>query len=117
MSQDCKKTEEELLISDMGKFAMVIVGISTLVLGVTFFNGSVQNLKITSNNIPSSYNSSRIINNLGMMASVEKLDIPDSSNVEIVSSVVYDKVMVVLEEVNWFISKSYNAKPQKKAEE
>lgn len=111
MSQDCNKIKKEDPLSDMNKFATIIVSVSIIILFITFSSGyfhkSIQNLKITSANIPSSYNSSRFINNMEMMASVEKLDTSISPDIKIVSNEIYNGIEVILKKINWFITKDY----------
>ena len=113
--------EEGFISSAMGGFMMVIGGICIIVLFVIFvggsFRGGMQNLKITVTNIPSSYNSTKFINNnFGMMAVVGGGNNTPEKNVEISSQTFYDGMVIVIRGMHDLILKMHNTEQEAEIE-
>ena len=116
-----KNLEERFISSDMGRFMMVIGGICVIVLFAIFaggsFRGGIQNLKITVTNIPSSYNSTKFINNnFGMMAVVGGGNNTTKENVEISSQTFYDSMVIVIRGMHDLILKIDNTEQKEEVE-
>ena len=116
-----KDLEERFISSDMGRFMMVISGICVVVLFVIFaggsFRGGIQNLKITVTNIPSSYNSTKFINNnFGMMAVVGGGNNTTEENVEISSQTFYDGMVIVIRGMHDLILKMHDTEQKEEIE-
>ena len=113
--------EEGFISSAMGRFMIVIGGICAVVLFVIFvggsFRGGMQNLKITVNNIPSSYNSTKFINNnFGMMAVVGGGNNTPEKNMEISSQTFYDGMVIVIRGMHDLILKMHNTEQEAEIE-
>ena len=99
--------------SDISRFGLVMISIFIVILLVIFFersfSGGERNLKITVADIPSSYNSTKFINNnFGMMAAVGEVKKPAPDSIKIVSSAFYDGITIIFREMYGFIVKTHN---------
>lgn len=122
MSQNCSKNKRESELA-MSRFTTAIIGISLFILITTFLggylHGGINGFKITVANIPSSYNSTRFVDNddLGMMATVGKLNSATSDDVKIVSNTFYGGMVVIIKEIHNFVLKMHKMTLQEEVED
>ncbi len=122
MPQNCSKKKERFIFSAVGEFMLAISGICVVVLFVVFlggsFRGGMRNLKVIVADVPSSYNSTKFINNnFGMMAATGQINSYDSDSIKIISPTFYNSMAIILKEMHGFIVKMNNTALREKAEE